>query len=59
MVRFTFYVPGTEEMCQKLETLNQVIDIRDTSGKNLIIRYTDYETLRTAHQGLIKEQAND
>lgn len=59
MVRLTFYVPGTEEMCRKLEYLNQVIDIRDTSGKDLIIHYTDYETVRAAHQGLIKEQAND
>ena len=59
MVRFTFYVRDTEEMCQKLEYLNKVIDIRDTSGENLIIRYTDYETVRTAHQGLIQEQNGD
>lgn len=41
-----FYGENMDEMCDSLRKVNELLRIEDEDGKNLIIKYDDYETLR-------------
>ena len=55
IVKITFFARHTEEMCQMLKQLNQTIKIPDSIGKDLVIRFTDYEAVKQRHKGLMQE----
>ena len=55
MVKITFSARKTEEICHILQYLNRSIVILDTYGRDLIVRYTDYEAVKLGHEGLLKE----
>lgn len=40
-------------MCQVMRYLNDTVEICDTDGRDLIIRFTDYETVTAGHEGLL------
>lgn len=45
-----------DEFCDKIQKINQTISIRDENGEDVIIRYTDFEYLRTVYmRGLQQE----
>lgn len=56
MVRIVFFARTSKEMCDTLQYLNHTIKITDTEGKDLIIRFTDYDTVRTRHCGLMRDE---
>ncbi len=53
MVKITFFAAQAEEICNTLQFLNQAIVIQDTYGRDLAVRYTDYETVKLYHEGLL------
>ena len=55
IAKIAFHVRSTEEMCSVLDYLNRVIVVNDENSRDLVVRYTDYETVRQAHRGLMKE----
>ena len=46
MGKISFFARQTEEICQKLRELNETISINDQSGKDLIVHFTDFDTVR-------------
>ena len=46
MVKIAFFAHQPEEMCRMLQELNGKIQINDPSGKDLIVRYTDFDAVR-------------
>lgn len=56
IAKIAFHVRNTEEMCSVLEYLNRVIAVNDENGRDLVIRYSDYEAVRQGHRGLMREQ---
>ncbi len=53
MVKIPFYASSTEEICDILQYLNRFIIVQDTYGRDLAVRFTDYETVRSYHEGLL------
>lgn len=39
-----------EEICSTISLINKLLSIKDTAGNDMIIKYTDYETLRLAYK---------
>lgn len=56
LVRNVFFARTAREMCDMLQYLNQTISITDTEGKDLIIRFTDYDAVRERHRGLMRDE---
>ncbi len=40
---------NADEICNTLETVNKVLSIKDSDGKELIIHYDDYETVKNEY----------
>lgn len=55
MAKIAFYARNTEDMRQSLSYLNQTIVITDTDSQNLLLRFTDFETVERRLQGMIRE----
>ncbi len=53
MAKVAFFARQTEEIIHIMQYLNQSIVILDTDGRDLVVRYTDYETVRLCHEGLL------
>ena len=56
MVKITFFARQPEEMCQILRELNETISINDQSGKDLIVRFTDFNAVREGLSEFAKNQ---
>ena len=50
-----FYAKDCDEMCNSLRKVNELLRIEDVDGKNLIIQYDDYETLKRNFNGGISD----
>ena len=57
MVKIVFYVRSAKEMCLILQQLNRTIEITDTDGRDMIVRFNDYETVMQRHKGLMQTEA--
>lgn len=55
MAKIVFYTKNAGEMCHMLQYLNDTISILDADGRDLIVRFTDYEAVRKRLGGLIYE----
>ena len=56
MVKIVFYVRSAKEMCLILQQLNRTIEITDTDGRDMIVRFNDYETVMQRHKGLMQTE---
>ncbi len=56
MGKITFSSRTAEEMCRTLQEVNDAIDIRDTEGRDMIVRFTDLEAVRQGHRGLMRDE---
>lgn len=56
MVRIVFFAHTAREMCEILQYVNRMVSITDTEGKDLLIRFTDYDTVQTKHSGLMRDE---
>lgn len=55
IAKIVFYARSAEEICSVMAHLNHSVIINDENDRDLVVRYTDYETIRQAHQGSMKE----
>lgn len=56
MVKIVFYARSAKEMCLILQQLNRTIEITDTDGRDMIVRFNDYETVMQRHKGLMQTE---
>jgi len=53
MVKIVFIACSARHICSILQQLNRTIEITDTEGRDLIIRFTDYDAVMQRHKGLM------
>jgi len=53
IVKIAYYVRRAGEICSVLEYINRTVEVVDEHGKDLAVRFTDYETVRKTHEGLL------
>lgn len=46
----TIYADNCDELCEKLEKVNETIKVLDDHGENMIIKYTDFDTLKKMYK---------
>ena len=52
LVRITFVARNADEMCERLQEINNKTRILDESKENMYIQFTDYRTVIESHKGL-------
>ena len=50
----TFTSNDIEDMIEKIKLINNTISVTDTEDEDIIIRYTDFENLRTIYSNGLK-----
>ncbi|MCR5795975.1 MAG: hypothetical protein K6G61_11600 [Solobacterium sp.] len=56
MVKIVFSARTAREICSILQQLNRTIGITDDNGRDLAVRFTDYEAVMQRHKGLMQTE---
>ena len=54
MGKISFFARQMNEICQILQELNETISINDQSGRDMIVRFTHFNTVREGLSGIIQ-----
>lgn len=49
------FADSIDEFCEKIDTINQTVKILDENGQDVIIRYTDFDYLRSVYRRGLEE----
>ena len=56
IAKIAYYIRHAGEMCSVLEHLNRTVEITDENGKDMVVRFTDYETVMENNKGLLAKE---
>ena len=56
MLAIVFSSENCDEMCEMIEKINNTLSVEDENGKEMILKYTDYDKLKCCYRKELSNQ---